>query len=56
MVLKFKNRNAYLKWLAFKHIHLGKSKSEQKVLISGREHKVCHTDVCRANKLKASKK
>jgi len=52
MTLRFKSRQAYLKWLAFKHLHVGKAKRKQQVTIAGKPHKVCHTDVCQAKKIK----
>ncbi len=55
MTLHFKNKNAYLKWLAFKYMHLGKAKSKQKVTVAGKSHKVCHSDVCEAQKIKEAK-
>ncbi len=50
MTLKFRSRESYLKWLAFKHIHLKGTKSKQLVKIGGRPHKVCHNDVCEAKR------
>lgn len=45
MTLHFKNRKAYLKWLAFGHIHkVFKEKGKgQKIVIRGKKHKVKHS-------------
>lgn len=40
--LHFKSRNAYRKWLDFKHIHLPRSKGNDKIVIAGKPHKVKH--------------
>lgn len=40
--LHFKSKSAYRDWLAFKHIHLPRSKGKDRVVIAGRAHKVKH--------------
>ena len=38
----FKSKSAYKKWLAYKHIHLGKSNEPTQITIRGKKHKVVH--------------
>lgn len=40
--LHFSSKKAYTDWLAFKHIHLPRSKGNDRVVIAGRKHKVKH--------------
>lgn len=40
--LRFKSKKTYKNWLAFKHIHLPRSKGDDKIVIAGRPHKVKH--------------
>lgn len=40
--LNFRSREAYSKWLAFKHIHLPRTKEKDRVTIAGKPHKVKH--------------
>lgn len=38
----FKSKDAYRRWLDFKHIHLPRSKNDEAITIRGRRHKVKH--------------
>jgi hypothetical protein len=40
--LNFKSMDAYRRYLAFKHIHLPGTKSDEKISIRGKPHKVKH--------------
>lgn len=40
--LHFNSKKAYTDWLAFKQIHLPRSKDNDRVVIAGRKHKVKH--------------
>lgn len=42
MTLHFKSSSSYHKFLAYKHMHIGKSSHPQKVTIAGKPHKVDH--------------
>lgn len=40
--LNFKSKDAYRRWLAYKKIHLPGTKSDERISIRGRAHKVKH--------------
>lgn len=40
--LDFKSKDAYRRYLAFKHIHLPGTKSDEQISIRGKRHKVKH--------------
>lgn len=42
MVLRFKNKKAYMKWNAYRAIHGIKTKHRQKVILGSKVHKVKH--------------
>lgn len=40
--VNFKSKDAYRRWLDFKHIHLPGAKNDEKISIRGRRHRVKH--------------
>jgi hypothetical protein len=41
-VRRFKSMQGYRDWLAFKSIHLPRSKGNERIIIAGHRHKVKH--------------
>jgi hypothetical protein len=41
--VNFRSKDAYRRWLAFKHIHLPGSRTDEQISIRGKAHKVKHS-------------